>query len=102
MRELARCLAWTLALGALALLVAMFHGAGLAHTDGPWAWFLLLLFWPHYLLGYGHDASPQSLYLPVVFAAQSGYFLTLVAAVRRLRRGKARWRARWRFNRAPP
>jgi hypothetical protein len=96
MRELTRCLAWTLALGAVALLLAMFHSVGLAHADGPWVWLLLLLFWPQYVLG-APGASAGSIYLPAVFVAQFAYFLALVAAVRRLSRGKSRWR----FNRAP-
>jgi hypothetical protein len=92
MRELTQCLARTFALGALGLLLALFHGAGLEHADGPGAWLLLMVFWPHYLLGQGRDAWPESLYLPVVFAAQFAYFLAVVVAARRLRRGKARWR----------
>ena len=93
MRELARCLVWTLALGAVALLLALFHGVGLAHADGPWAWVLLLVFWPHYLLAAVRGAGPGPANAPALFAAQFVYFLAVVFAVRRLRRGKSRWRS---------
>ncbi|AMO24230.1 hypothetical protein GCM10027034_15680 [Ramlibacter solisilvae] len=98
MRELARCLAWTLALGALALLLAMLPGAGLEHADGPWAWGLLLAFWPHYLLGPGQGAGSGALHVAAIFGAQFAWFLAVVAAMRRLRR---RGKARWRPGRAP-
>ena len=95
MRELTRCIAWTLAIGAAALLLAAFAGVGLAHADGVWAWVVLLVYTPFYLLG--HAFSAQKSWSPglsgfdaAVFGAQFLYFLVITAGVRYLYRKKAR------------
>jgi hypothetical protein len=91
MRETARCIAWTLALGALALLFAMFGGSGLEHADGPRAWLLFIVYAPYYLL-MDRAGLPDALLAGAVFLAQFAYFLAAVAFLRSLARGKARWR----------
>jgi hypothetical protein len=87
MRELARCIAWALALGAAALVAAAFAGFGLAQVDGAWAWAVLLVYSPFYLLGYvfGADTSYSTGLSPfdaAVFGGQFLYFLVIVASVR--------------------
>jgi hypothetical protein len=87
MRELARCIAWALAVGAAALAVAAFAGTGLAQADGVWAWAVLLVYSPFYLLGHVFGAenshSPRlSAFDAAVFGAQFLYFLAIVAGVR--------------------
>jgi hypothetical protein len=95
MREFARCIAWTLALGTLALLFAMFGGSGLEHADGPRAWVLFSIYGPYYLLDHGTSPHwPEPLVLVAALLAQFSYFLVAVAIVRSLARGKARWRLR--------
>ena len=95
MRELARCIAWALALGAAALLVAAFASFGLAQVDGVWAWAVLLVYSPFYLLGYvfGADISYStglSAFDAAVFGGQFLYFLAIVAGVRLASRKSAR------------
>jgi hypothetical protein len=87
MRELARCIAWALALGAVALIVAAFASFGLAQVDGVWAWAVLLVYSPFYLLGhvFGADISYSaglSAFDAAVFGGQFLYFLVIVAGVR--------------------
>ena len=87
MRELARCIAWALALGAVALVVAAFTSIGLAQANGLWVWAVLLVYWPFYLLGYvvGAETSYSpglSAFDAAVFGAQFLYFLAIVAGVR--------------------
>jgi len=92
-REFARCIAWTLGLGTLALLFALFGGSGLDHADGPRAWVLFSIYAPYYLLGHGTGPQwPQPLVLLAALLAQFAYFLAGVALVRFVARGKARWR----------
>lgn len=90
MRELTRCIAWTVGLGALALLFAAFAAKGLAQVDGPWAWLVFLLYSPFYLLGHAFSSSERQLadstFEAAVFAAQFLYFLAIVAGVRYLHR----------------
>ena len=95
MRELTRCIAWTLALGAVALLLAAFAGIGLAQADGVWAWAVLLVYSPFYLLGHAFGTeSSHSLALSnfdaAVFGAQFLYFFVITAGVRYLHRKRAR------------
>jgi hypothetical protein len=95
MREFARCIAWTLALGTAALLFAMFGGGGLEHADGPQAWVLFSIYAPYYLLDHGTAPHwPGPLVMVAAFLAQFAYFLAAVAIVRSLARGKVRWRRR--------
>ena len=87
MRELARCIAWALALGTAALVVAGFTSFGLAQADGVWVWAVLLVYSPFYLLGYvfGADTSYSaglSAFDAAVFCGQFLYFLAIVAGVR--------------------
>jgi hypothetical protein len=94
MREFARCIAWTLALGTVALLFAMF-GGGLEHADGPHAWILFSIYAPFYVLGHGLAPYwPEPLVLVAAFLAQFAYLLAVVALMRLLARGKSRWRLR--------
>jgi hypothetical protein len=95
MRELTRCIAWTLAIGAAALLLAAFAGRGLAQADGAWAWAVLLIYSPFYLLGHafsGEHPSPLALssFDAAVFGAQFIYFFLITAAARYLHRKSAR------------
>jgi hypothetical protein len=94
-RELTRCIAWTLALGAAALLVAAFAGRGLAHADGMAAWAVFLIYSPFYLLGhaFGTDSSHSpgvSAFDAAAFGAQFLYFFALVAGVRFFYRRRTR------------
>ena len=84
MRELARCIAWTIGLGAPALLVAAFASTGLAQADGVGAWLVFLVYSPFYLLGHAfspdsNHSLPDSAFDAVVFAAQFAYFFVIVA-----------------------
>jgi hypothetical protein len=95
MRELTRCIAWTLALGAAALLLAAFAGVGLAQVDGVWAWAVLLVYSPFYLLGHVFGSGkPFSPGWPAVDAAVFGtqflYFFAITAGVRYLHRKRTR------------
>ena len=72
LRELTRCIAWALALGALALFPAMFTTAGLAQAEGPWAWLVLAA-----------EGWREAVAMPVAFAAQFAYFFGLVWIARR-------------------
>jgi hypothetical protein len=95
MRELTRCIAWTLAIGAAALLLAAFAGVGLAQADGVWAWAVLLVYSPFYLLGHVFNgekvASPAlSGFDAAVFGAQFLYFFVITAGVRYLHRKRTR------------
>jgi len=95
MRELARCIAWTLALGAAALLLAAFAGAGLAQADGVWAWAVMLVYSPSYLLGHwwGNGQPPAtvlSAFDAAVFGAQFLYFFLITGGVRYLHRKRSR------------
>ena len=95
MRELTRCIAWALAIGTAALLLAAFAEAGLAQADGVWAWAVLLVYSPFYLLGHAfigeRAASPAlSWFDAAVFGAQFLYFLLITAGVRYLHRKLAR------------
>jgi len=94
-RELTRCIAWSLAIGTAALLLAAFAEAGLAQADGVWAWAVLLVYSPFYLLGHvfsGEGAASPALsgFDAAVFGAQFLYFLVITAAVRYLHRKRAR------------
>jgi hypothetical protein len=87
MREFARCLAWALAVGAVALLLAVFAGRGLAQADGALAWLVLAIYAPFYFLGHafsGGSASglTEASLDAAVFAAQFAYFLFFVFALR--------------------
>ena len=86
MRELARCIVWAIALGALALLLAAFGHIGLAQADGVLAWAVFAVYSPFYLLGHAFsaDAAPwsDSGLDAAVFAAQFLYFLLIVATAR--------------------
>jgi hypothetical protein len=95
MRELTRCIAWTLALGAAALLLAAFAGIGLAQVDGAWAWAVLLVYSPFYLLGHvfgsGKPFSPGwPAFDAAVFGTQFLYFFAITAGVRYLHRKRTR------------
>jgi hypothetical protein len=95
MRELTRCIAWTLALGAAALLLAAFAGVGLAQVDGVWAWAVLLVYSPFYLLGHvfgsGKPFSPGwPAFDAAVFGTQFLYFFAITAGVRYLHRKRTR------------
>lgn len=77
----------------MALLLAAFASKGLAQADGPLAWLVFVVYWPFYLLGHAFssdssDLVPDSGFEAAVFAAQFLYFLTIVAAVRYLSRGR--------------
>ena len=87
MRELNRCIAWAAGLGAAALLLALFAGAGLAQTDGLWAWAVLAAYAPFYLLGHTFSpdpalAAPEPAFLALAVAAQFAYFACIVAVAR--------------------
>jgi hypothetical protein len=94
MRELTRCIAWTLAIGAAALLLAAFAGVGLAQADGLWAWAVLLVYSPFYLLGHAFGSAKFSSSLSgfdaAVFGAQFLYFFVITAGVRYLHRKRTR------------
>jgi hypothetical protein len=95
MRELARCISWTLAVGAVALLVAMFTSVGIAQSDGPLAWLVFAVYSPFYLVSHvlGPDPSQarlNALFIPSAFAAQFLYFFVFVAASRYLSRKSGR------------
>ena len=93
MREAARCIAWALLVGALALGFALFASGGLQHADGPGAWLLFVVYAPYYLLVHARLPWPDAVFVLAAFAAQFLWFLLGVAIVRRAARGKARWRA---------
>lgn len=98
MRELTRCIAWAMALGAPALLLAALAGVGLAQADGMWAWLVLLVYSPFYLLGHAFSAdlagsSADPAFEAAAFSAQFLYFLAIVAGARYLYRRKAGRRA---------
>ena len=91
MRELTRCIAWTLAIGAAALLLAGFAGMGLAQADGVWAWAVLLVYSPFYLMGHVFSSEKAasavlSGFDAAVFGAQFLYFFVITAGVRYLYR----------------
>ena len=95
MRELTRCIAWALAVGTVALLLAAFAEGGLAQADGMWAWAVLLVYSPFYLLGdvfSGERAASPALsgFDAAVFGAQFLYFLVITAGVRYLHRKRSR------------
>ena len=88
-------MAWTLALGAAALLLAAFAGIGLAQAEGLYAWAVLLVYSPFYLLGHafamqGSHEAGLSAFDGFVFGAQFLYFLAIVAGVRYLYRKRPR------------
>jgi hypothetical protein len=95
MRELAKCIAWTIAFGAPALVAAAFAGGGLAQADGIWALIVFLVYSPFYLLGHAFSpdaaqtALPESTFDAAVFVAQFLYFFMVVAAVRYFHRKRA-------------
>jgi hypothetical protein len=85
-REAARCIAWTLAIGACALAFALFGSGGLEQAEGPAAWLLLAVYAPYYALVHARLAWPDAALMVAVFAAQFLWFLLGVVAVRRLLR----------------
>ncbi|MEJ6024211.1 hypothetical protein [Ramlibacter sp. PS4R-6] len=94
MREAIRCLAWAFALGAGALAFALFAGAGLEHSDGPFAWLLVVVYAPYYALVHVFGDRGEWPFRIAVFVAQAVWFFALVALVRRAAHGKPRWRSR--------
>lgn len=86
MREAARCIAWTLAIGACALAFALFASGGLEQADGPGAWLLLAVYAPYYALVHARLNWPEAAFIVAVFAAQFLWFFLGVVAVRRLMR----------------
>ena len=95
MRELTRCIAWTLGLGALLLLAAVMTGVGLAQMDGALAWLVFAMYAPFYLLGHTlgtqlSDSVHDPLFLAAAMAAQFMYVLFIVACVRAFARARAR------------
>ncbi len=91
MRELARCISWTLAFGAIALLIAMFTSVGLAQSEGPLSWLVFVVYSPYYLMSHalGPEAAQARMnaaFMPMVFGVQFLYFFVLVVTVRRLTR----------------
>ncbi|HSH89312.1 MAG TPA: hypothetical protein VK996_04970 [Ramlibacter sp.] len=97
MRELTRCIVWTLCLGALALVIAAVMDIGVAQTEGASSWLILAVYAPFYLLGHAFHADPSGwlhdpAFLAATIAVQFFYFLALVGATRYLYRGRSRRR----------
>ena len=86
MREAARCIAWTLAIGACAMAFALFASGGLEQAEGPGAWGLLFVYAPYYALVHARLHWPEAALMVAVFATQFLWFLLGVVAVRRVLR----------------
>ena len=86
-RELTRCIAWALGLGALAFAVALLVDKGLPQLDGVWAWIAFIVYAPYYLLVHLFQARLTSWHDDPAFtgaavAAQLAWFFVVVAVVR--------------------
>jgi hypothetical protein len=95
MRELTRCIAWTLGLGALALAIAAAANLDLAHTEGARSWIVFVAYAPFYLLVHVFNTDPADWladtgFLAAALAGQFAYYLAVVAVIRWLWRRKRR------------
>lgn len=87
MREISKCIAWALGMGAVALLAAACSGNGPAQMDGVSAWLVFLVYAPCYLLGQVFvpefsAQTPGTSFMAQAVAAQFLYFFLVAAALR--------------------
>jgi hypothetical protein len=82
-RDAARSIAWTLAIGACALAFALFASGGLEQAEGPGAWLLLVAYAPYYGLVHARLHWPDTALVVAVVVAQFLWFFIGVVAVRR-------------------
>ena len=97
MRELTRCIAWTVGLGAIAFAVAVATNVGLAQSEGFRAWLVFAAYAPFYGLVHAFHVEmsswqEDSVFLAAALVAQFLYFLAIVTLVRFLYRQRRRAR----------